>query len=413
MIAVFAENITPRLEYVLDFCFKSKGFKYRFFTEKTDWQKVNEYRINYSDRPLEAELQISPSRLLFETAIRHPFELQQDLKIDNKDDPFALIFFLLARYEEYWPADRDQHDRYVSSQSQLVKLNLHREPLVDIKVKEIWNKIGLNYMPVKDGFEFVPTFDIDIAWAYKHRSAIRRIGAFMKASDKNRRIKVALGKENDPYDTYSYIHDIAARVNRIICFILLGDWSKYDKNIHWKNENYQSLIRGLNTTGGIGIHPSYNSYLDKKKISKEIKRLEEITGHEILKSRQHFLRLKFPDTYEVLRKCGIKRDFSMGFPDETGFRAGTCFPHLFFNLKENNTKDFKIFPFIYMDNALKDRLGNTPEESVELIEDLMKKVKDVGGIFICIWHNSSINDKGEWQGWRDVLERTILMAGNQ
>jgi hypothetical protein len=193
----------------------------------------------------------------------------------------------------------------------------------------------------------------------------------------------------------------------VICFILLGDWGKFDKNIHWENDNFGQLIKMLDKRCELGIHPSYASHLQFDKIKNEIERLEKIIGHEIPQSRQHFLRLRFPETYYLLIKAGVTKDYSMGFADEVGFKAGTSFPFYFFDLNANIQTSLMIQPFMYMDSALKDYLKYSPEKAQETVQLLIKEVKEVGGEFCFIWHNSSIHDKGEWNGWKEILDFTL------
>lgn len=413
MISIFCEHITPRLAYVLEFAFGQKGFEYKVISSVADWAKIKTKRINYSHHSIPCDYLIKPHELLFEDSIREDLQLtlvNNELQLDGMSDEFALIFWMLSRYEEYLPHERDQHDRYKVSNSALFKLGVHRKPMADIMVKKIWKNIDLDYTIIERRFECVPSFDIDVAWAYKHRKFGRMIGAGMTNGKLRERLRVLTGKQKDPYDTYSYITEIASKVNRIICFALLGDWAKYDKNIHWKNEAYQSLLRGLNSAGGMGIHPSYDTYKDGEKLEMEIARLEHIVGHEIVKSRQHFLRLQIPNTYELLIEHGVQRDFTMGYAEEVGFRAGTSFPFFFFNLKTNKSTKLLVFPFAYMDGVLKDQLKLNPENAKMLVKDLIEEVKNVGGVLMCIWHNSSINDLGEWQGWRDVLDYNISLV---
>ncbi|MBK9193024.1 MAG: hypothetical protein IPM77_16835 [Crocinitomicaceae bacterium] len=332
MISVFTEHITPRLTYVLDFCFAQKGFEYQCVTDVSAWSKIKSIRINYSEIEVPSEISVKPHSLLFETEIRNGIELSTSgdkIFIDGKEDPFAVIFRCLSRYEEYLPNERDEHDRFKAKNAELVKLKLNDKPVCDILTREIWEKLGLDYSIIQKRFECVPSFDIDVAWAYKNLKLIRTIGAGIIGKNLGQRFRVLVGKEKDPYDTYSYIAEVSARVNRIICFAPVGDWGKFDKNIHWKNFAYQSLIRGLNATGGMGIHPSYDSHLNPEKLETEISRLEQIVGHEIVKSRQHFLRLRIPESYQLMVKQSIQRDFTMGWAEETGFRAGTSFPFTF------------------------------------------------------------------------------------
>jgi len=38
---------------------------------------------------------------------------------------------------------------------------------------------------------------------------------------------------------------------------------------------------------------------------------------------------------------------------------------------------------------------------------LIRMTKDVGGLFISIWHNTSLTDENEWEGWRRLFEYTL------
>ncbi|NOQ72061.1 MAG: hypothetical protein GQ574_08675 [Crocinitomix sp.] len=410
MIYIFSEHITPRLIYVLDFCFTEKGQTYQLISTKEEWNKLSVKSLNYSSQEIESLFQIKPQGILFESEIYQSKSIalnDGDIEIDGVNDGLGFMFYMLSRYKSYFSQNLDSHGRLNAEQNTLVQLGLNKVAVLDRLVKTLWEKLNLDYTKVQEGFKFIPTFDIDIAWAYKNRKFMRSVGAIFKGKKPIERLKVFAGMAKDPYDTYAEIRDIASKTEHIICFTLLGDWGKYDKNIHWENYSYGSLIRGLNLEGGLGIHPSYASYLNADKVALEIKRLEKITGHEIHKSRQHFLRLKIPESYDTLLSSGIKSDYTMGFADDFGFRAGTSFPFHYFDLIQNKSTELMIHPFAYMDSAMKDYLHLNPEQAKAVIDELISEVKAVGGQFITIWHNSSIHDSGEWKGWKTVLDFTV------
>ena len=416
MVSIYSTYQTDRLNYVLDFCFAQKGESYRIIQNQDNWQTDEAFTINYSNDNLDAALTIHPQGILFESDIYPSKELKyenDELTIDGVNDSFGLIFYFLTNYREYFNQDRDQHDRFKSANHPLVKLGLNQIPVVDQLVKEIWKKIGLDYAKVQKGFEIVPTFDIDIAWAYKERPLLRTIGAVFKGGQMSDRIQVLSGRKKDPYDTFDEIERVAREFDKTHCFILLGDYGPYDKNIPWDNQNYQELIRQLSGKMKVGIHPSYQSYGDQNQIKIERTRLEKIVGHEINNSRQHFLRLKVPTTYQQLKASGLNHDYSMGFADEIGFRSGTSFPFLFFDLLKNQVTDLTIHPFAYMDSALKDYLKRDVDQSILQVKRLIKEVRDVGGQFAFIWHNSSINDSGEWKGWKKLLDETLAVGNGE
>ena len=169
-------------------------------------------------------------------------------------------------------------------------------------------------------------------------------------------------------------------------------------------------MRSFSKTNEIGIHPSYASYDDFLQLKKEKENLEDVIGKKINKSRQHYLRLSFPDTYDNLIRIGITEDYSMGYASAVGFRAGTCTPFTFYNVKKEHVTTFKIVPFQVMDRTLKNYIGLNKEESIKEMQELIGRVKKVKGVFVSLWHNNSLSDYREWKGWRTLMEKTTLAS---
>lgn len=97
----------------------------------------------------------------------------------------------------------------------------------------------------------------------------------------------------------------------------------------------------------------------------------------------------------------------MGFASQTGFRAGTCTPFKFFDLNNNRQTKLVIHPFQVMDVTLKNYMQLQPEEAWQLTEKLMLEIKNVNGTFISLWHNESLSDSGQWQGWTKVFQQIL------
>ena len=68
-------------------------------------------------------------------------------------------------------------------------------------------------------------------------------------------------------------------------------------------------------------------------LKKEKMRLENIINTPVTFSRQHFLRLSIPETYQNLIDLDIEEDYTMGYAKYAGFRASTCTPFYFFDLR--------------------------------------------------------------------------------
>ena len=93
----------------------------------------------------------------------------------------------------------------------------------------------------------------------------------------------------------------------------------------------------------------------------------------------------------------------MGYSDRIGFRASTCTPFYFYNLKEERVIDLKIFPFQTMDFTLCSRMKMSPLVAYERTMALVNKVKAVNGTFVSIWHNEYLSGQSPWKGWELLM----------
>ena len=413
MIYIFSPLLSERLTFVLDFCFKSKGMVYVLLDSKTKFESVVGEKINYSSEYIENSLQIKPTTLLFESKLKELSELtykNDNWYLNNDKDVFSILFYMLSCYEEYLILEKDNHDRFSAKNSSLFKSNRLDKPNADLIVKQLWKDLGLDYSMVESNFKSHITFDIDSAWAIKNKRILRSIGSDIKDLLKGKSIidkyKVRLGKQQDPFDTYSIIKDTSEK-HLVTCFFLLGDLGKFDKNINWKNKELKLLINDLKHCCNIGIHPSYDSYLNETKVEGELIRLNTITQSKNTKSRQHFLKLDIPKSYQLLNSIGVTDDYSMGFADGYGFRSGTCFSYPFFDLTTNSITNLIIHPITYMDGTLNQYLNLSIKDSINVIQNLKREVKNVGGTFCPLWHNETIGEVGIWKGWRKVFDSNI------
>jgi hypothetical protein len=140
---------------------------------------------------------------------------------------------------------------------------------------------------------------------------------------------------------------------------------------------------------------------------KEKSRLEVILDTKITESRQHYLRLKMPETYQILNSQGIQMDYTMGYAESCGFRAGTARPFPWFNLSVNHPSNLILQPFCYMDGTLNEYMKLTPAEALLKVKELKSLVTKYGGNFCFIWHNETIGFRHHWKGWEMVLESSL------
>ncbi|MEN8119395.1 MAG: polysaccharide deacetylase family protein [Bacteroidota bacterium] len=435
-LLIYVPQITPRINYIFDFILTDLlGVPYIITDRLNKFFEPSIIKIQYSPNYTSIPncLFIKANKLLFEEDIK-----QQKIEISNWHetkvffqtgeqsfipfDIFAAGFYLLSRYEEYLPFKPDKYGRFGANQSLAFKHNFIEQPVIDMWVGYFKSELLKHYPELKfkeRKFRFISTIDIDNAYAYLHKEIFRSLLSSAKLifnfkwDEFIEKISVHQGKSKDPYDSYQFLQEIHSEYNvQSIYFFLTAKYAKNDKNISPDNKPFKQLVELISEYTEIGIHPSYASNKNTDIVNSEKEKLEKLSGKVISKSRQHFLMLKFPETYRNLIKLGITEDYSMGYASVTGFRAGTCTPFYFFDLEADKSEKLKIIPFALMDVGLKEynKLGS--EDAIKEIEKIIENVKKVKGLFVSLWHNESLGNKSKWKNWKLTYERMIQYALN-
>ena len=434
---IYSHNDSPRLRYIIDFIANEWQTDSLSITCSVDeFQKHIGPKINYSNARQSAnELWIQPASLLFETGIMEQsiecfdnYGIKAFFKTngDFPFDVFAASFYLISRYEEYLPHKKDSYGRYAHENSLAYKEGFLQLPVVNSWLKSL-NAIlnekfsGSAFTSDQSRFNFLPTYDIDSAWSYKHKGFWRNTGGLLLSFIKGKwglvaeRISVLRGKRKDPFDAFGWMNQLHEKNNlRPYYFFLVPDKrGRYDKNISPSNKAMQALIRDSVIRYPIGVHPSWQSGDDKLLLQKEIKTLSTLNGNPVLSSRQHYIRFNLPEGYRRLIECGIKYDFSIGYGSINGFRASVASPFYWYDIEKEEKTDLLLFPFCYMEANSFYEQKFSPEQALEEMRHFYKEVKSVKGYFIMIWHNSFLGTDKQFIDWRDVYEKFIKeTAGN-
>jgi hypothetical protein len=427
-IHIYSPSVTPRIQYIFKWvCHSFLGAEPVFHTHIDEFSMQDGIKINYSTGPIHGSIWIIPYGLLQETGVRNftPFQLENEnfkaifpvkSGASLPFDPFSAAFYLVSRYEEYLPFEADRHGRFTAVNCFSMKHGLLTEPLIDQWMLKLVSLITESFqgahIPPRT-FVMKPTIDIDNAWAYLNKPFLRCIGSAGKDILSGRfkwiseRLAVLSGKKADPFDTYSLLDKIHAENDMDpVWFFLLGDHGPHDMNIHYRNPAFQALIKDIASRYQTGIHPSYASNTKEGLLEEEIHRLQFITGAPVINSRQHFLKLSFPGTLRKLSLAGISNDYSLGFHDQPGFRAGTCTPFPFYDLLEEKEHTLILHPFMVMDRTFSDYLKITPGEAWVATKSILDKVKNVKGTFISIFHNEVI-DRKDPNVWFELYQRIL------
>jgi len=429
-----SEN-TERLKFVSNHLFNHVlGTEFQIVSDQVLYRKQTGPCINYSEEPLNHGLQIFPQGLLFESGI-HPIQHLQmgkwnDLfcffhneQGDIPFDVFAASFYLLSLYEEYLPSRLDEHGRFDHRNSLLFQNHCLEIPIIDrwaYQLKETLEKSGYSTAEFRlRKYRSVSTYDIDHPFLYRYKGFIKNTGRLLhdclnqNFKSVKKRLSVLLHRSEDPYmQAIRFIQSTEVRAKRTYyIFVLLG--KKWD--------DYYRYLRGLSSVF-IGVHPSCGTVSKARhpapsagpshKISRglrvkpamtEKETLEKILQQPIVFSRQHFLRMQTPDTFQSLLQAGIREDFTLAFAKAPGFRSGTAIPHFFYDLQKEEITPLLLRPTIMMDSTLIFHLKLSPETAWKKIKSLIDACKQSGGDYLSLWHNSNLAGSPEKNPWIQVF----------
>ena len=435
MILIYTHKVTPRLRYIFTHFFvRILQIPITFTTVVDEFVAHNGLKMTYSKTPLGKEFFVKSHDLLFEQGLDDveitmstwddvPCFFSAGKMSTVPFDIFAASFYLVSRYEEYVPFVQDQHERYPATESLAFKNDFLQKPLVDIWalkfLKSLQEKFP-TYEYKTRTFEFISTIDVDNVFAYKEKGVLRNVGGLFRdiltfrLDDVVERILVLLNFKKDPYDTFDQLLKLSKELKfKTIFFFLIGDYTTYDTNVSSSNSKYRSLIKSVSDFVDVGLHPSYFTMKNDQKLKREKKKLEGIVNKPILKSRQHYLRFKLPETYQNLIDLDIAEDYSMSYADQFGFRASTCTPFYFYDLDFEIQTPLKIYPTTVMDTTLNDYLKLVPVVAKSKINLLLNEVRQVNGCFVMLFHNESLSENKRWKGWNEVYVDIVSQFNKQ
>ncbi|HEX2968856.1 MAG TPA: polysaccharide deacetylase family protein [Bacteroidales bacterium] len=424
-IRIYSSEDSPRLRYILSLIIGDfLGLSWELTTDRR--RIKNRVVINYSNDEIPGSFRIIPHSLLFEKGVHNrdisvgkwheiPVFFESAISADFPFDIFAASFYLVTRYEEYLDFAPDEHGRFRSSDSIAFRNDFLGLPVIDIWVGEMARLFVRKFRNIaikRNEFNSLLTVDTDEPFAYTGKNFLESAGKTMNEILHHpgmfrRNSGYKEHKKKDPFDVFEYISESTQKFkSEVIFFFPVCNSSRFDRNPSWKNHLYRSLIASVSTRFKTGLHASYN-WASHSGLNIEKRHLAELSGKDITANRFHYIRFTLPGSYRQLIENGITEDYSMGYSDEPGFRAGIARPYFFYDIEREQQTLLKVYPFQVMDETIfnKKRLSN--DESIPLIQKFLNIVKSVGGTFISIWHNTTISDDQNGHLRRDVFEYVL------
>lgn len=420
---VYTPHITPRISYILQLLNERWQIEVAVTDDTALFQQSNDVKLVYAEQRLgDSSFFLQSTGLLLQRDIRKQhincFEWEDSKAFfqttdDVGFDIFSAIFYLISRYEEYLEYEPDEYGRYAHWNSLAWKEGFLHQPLIDTwlmkfeaKLQQRFSSFTTHHSP----FTFLPTYDIDIAWSYKHKGLLKTIAAALKhPSSFAKRLRVLSGKETDPFDSYHWLQQLHEQyVLQPIYFFLLAERnSEYDKNISPRRTTFQQLIRLTATKATVALHPSTESAVNPSALKKEKEILQAIVRKPIQQTRSHYIQFHLPHSYRSFIANGFTDEYSMGYGTVNGFRASTSHSFLWYDLEKEETTALRVHPFAYMEANSFYELHHSPEVALDEMKRLCSEVKKVNGTFITIFHNHMLGTDPMFEGWKEMYENFI------
>jgi len=206
------------------------------------------------------------------------------------------------------------------------------------------------------------------------------------------------GKQQSPYLNFKEIMDIEESFGAKSSFYFLAA-EKDPRRFRYNIEDAGSYMGDIVDRGWeVGLHGGYYSYDNYELVAQEKRRLEEALGKPVIGFRNHYLRLKISDSWEMLSKAGFKYDTTLGFNNVVGFRNGMCHPFRPCKAGERKALDILEIPLNIMDIALFEYAGSF-RQAWEISKQILDAGEKHNGVITLLWHNNTYSSPHlkEWK----------------
>ncbi|MDD2338905.1 MAG: polysaccharide deacetylase family protein [Methanosarcina sp.] len=304
------------------------------------------------------------------------------------------IWGLFTRKEEYSPRKLDERGRFFFDGKNLVNTS-------DPEASRYLIDRGMQVeFPENKTFAVCLTHDVDDVYPPLSHSLLSSVHCLKNLDFRDFTAQLLWklrGKEYSPYLNLSKIMDLEAGYGAKSSFYFIATEADPIR-FRYDIEDIESHLKEVLDRGWeVGLHGGYYSYNNLEALKKEKKRLETVLGKAVQGFRNHYLRFKTPDSWEILADAGFRYDSTFGYHDCAGFRNGMCHPFKPYNLNTGKEIDILEIPLIVMDVALFAE-SKSFGEAWERTKKLIDITASLNGVITLLWHNFvfGCNFRDDW-----------------
>jgi hypothetical protein len=411
MLLIYTQKVTPRITYSFKhICTRVLDIDIKLTTKIEEFIAYEGMKFSYGKKRLGNELFFQNVDLLLEQGfsdVEIKVQDWEDTKCffsvsENSDLPFdifAASFYLLSRYEEYLPHVKDKYGRFPALESLAHKEEFLNSPVIDFWIDKFKGILLTRFPEIsfsKQHYNSTSVISVSHVFNFKNKGFLRSLGGtlvdlinlkFFRISD---RLKVLLRLKKDPYNVFDELISLVKNHKIKLNFMFqLSNFNAYDRNINHNRLNYREIIKYVADYSTVGSRLGYFAISDIETLKVEKKRFENIIHGPLQNVINTKFNLMLPEHYGFLNELEVPNDYSMGYPETIGFRAGTSLPFLFYDINLEITTPLKIHPYVFHSQAT--HLYDS--KSLQLIiSKISRDLKKVNGNMLTVFKSRDFSE---------------------
>ena len=423
-LLVYTHKITPRFQYIFRQVFEGiLKIPVTFTTTLETFVANSGPKFSYSQDQLGQEFHVYATPLLWEQGI-------QDISLDNGNwkglpvlfhhrkesqipfDLFAASFYCLSRYEEYLPHLQDDLGRFGSHQSWAASVEALELPLVDLWAVAFLEELQktfpeLSRRTTQNRPKIQPIFDVVHPLKYRYKSFISGVRQWGQAWwqlnlwDVLEHLLVAFRILPDPYDTYDdFLRQMRRYPYQLMFFVSFAQKSFDGIALRIHSHRFQSLIKSLSDDFTTALLVSHHGQLLQDDMAAERADLEATIHRPIQSTRFNKGLFDISKSYNPLIRLEVARDYSMGYPDQIGYRASTSVPFFFYDLQNEYQTPLQLFPVVASEEQLR---KFSSQIAFEKLTELLDGIPTATGVQRVAFRNTIWDERIDNQLWRKAF----------
>lgn len=311
-------------------------------------------------------------------------------------DALGLIFFMLSRLEERGAPALDRYGRFPYAASLAARRYGAAPPLADEAAADLaaalWER---DDPPRASRYELLLTHDVDMLKGYHRpweplRNAVGDIVKRFDPAHAARRLTNSY-LSGEPWGTARDIMGKSEKYGVPSRFYFMGpSENSVDSPYVLRQPRLLRRLSDEMASRGhiVGYHPCFATANDAGEWRRQRDALEAVLGRPVREGRQHVLRYSADVTPDIWSDAGMSLDLTLGWPEVTGFRSGTCRRHASYSLRRRRTlsleqistsiMDFGLFGGKYRDLSVDAALADC--------RSVMDACRKFGGSLVILFH---------------------------